>query len=261
MTKVKCQEIDIAKLSSITIGFSGAQLESLVNQAAILAVQSEEEEVSDKHLQYAFSDALMGIKRPLLLEGDEKMLVAFHESGHAIVSFFTPEASPIFQATILPRGSALGVVQTLPIREYSVTRAQLLAKMDMAYGGRIAEEIIFGSQNVTTGCSSDFQQCYSIAKEIVINSGLSSIGFVGLDKDKMGTDMQERIDKEIEKVMKVSCYVSLVNPALTPSQESYERTKKLLLEHEVELRLLASKLLEFDTLSGAEIEELFQKKE
>jgi len=240
--KIKCGEIDISKLSKITIGFSGAQLENLVNQAAILAVKQREESVTEKHLQHAFSDVLMGIRRPLLLEGDEKKLVAFHESGHAVVSYFTPEARTIYQATILPRGSALGVVQTLGLREHSITRAQLLAQIDTAYGGRIAEEIIFGKENVTTGCSSDFKQCYEIAKEIVINAGLSDLGFVGLEKEKMGTEMQQRIDNEIEQILK----------------ESYLRTRALLMEHSRELHLLAETLLEEETLSGSEIEALLE---
>lgn len=204
MDKIKrVENIDVTKLSSITIGFSGADLKNLVNQAAIIAVKENALEVTSLHIQHAFSEILMGIKRPLLLEGKEKQLVAYHEGGHAVVSYFTAEAPNIYQATILPRGSALGVVQTIGEREHSITKAQLLAQLDISYGGRIAEEIIFGKDDVTTGCSSDFQNSYNIAKNFVIQAGLSNIGFVGIDKEEMGPAMKDLIDKEIENVLEV----------------------------------------------------------
>jgi len=148
---VKAEEIDVSQLASITTGFSGAQLKNVINQAAIIASYRGFETVTEKHLEEAFSDVLVGIKRPLKMDFEAKKLTAFHEGGHAIVSYFTPEAGKIYQATILPRGDSLGHVQQLPSRELSITRAQLFARLDVSYGGRIAEEMIFGVDNTTTG--------------------------------------------------------------------------------------------------------------
>eukprot|EP00339_Tiarina_fusa_P005613 CAMPEP_0117068966 /NCGR_PEP_ID=MMETSP0472-20121206/48339_1 /TAXON_ID=693140 ORGANISM="Tiarina fusus, Strain LIS" /NCGR_SAMPLE_ID=MMETSP0472 /ASSEMBLY_ACC=CAM_ASM_000603 /LENGTH=281 /DNA_ID=CAMNT_0004791249 /DNA_START=228 /DNA_END=1070 /DNA_ORIENTATION=- len=234
LSKVKTDgRIDANTLSSITIGFTGADIQNVVNQAAVNAVRENRTKVTTKDLQNGLTDVIMGVKRPLLLEGHEKFLTAIHEGGHAVTAFFTPGAGTIFQATILPRGQSLGHVQT----EFSINRSELMAKLDVSFGGRVAEELFFGLDKTTTGASSDLENCRRLAHEIVLANGFTELGFMGTDQSKMGPKTQESLDQEIAKILK----------------ESYDRVTALLTEHKEDVWYLAHTLIQQETLTGGNI--------
>ena len=237
----------MSKLASSTIGFSGAQLRNVINQAAILAVLEEKEAVTQKHIENAFSESLAGVKRPLLLEDIEKDIRAYYESGKALVSVLTPNARSIYQATIVPHGNTLSHVQTIGQSEYSITSAQLHALMDVSFAGRIAEELMFGLDNVTTcgyfclfvallltflvsASIEDFKKCYDIAKELVLKSGFSELGYLGSSRDEMGDEMQERVDAEIDRILKVFsshfCYQSTYCTVLGEPSSGHQIVKR-----------------------------------
>ncbi|GAA6076167.1 ATP-dependent zinc metalloprotease YME1L1b, partial [Tachysurus ichikawai] len=165
-----------------TVGFSGAELENLVNQAALKAAVDEKDMVTMKELEFAKDKILMGPeRRSAAIDKKNQVITAYHESGHAIIAHYTKDAMPINKATIMPRGHTLGHVSMLPENDrWSETRAQLLAQMDVSMGGRVAEELVFGNENITTGASSDFESATKIAKMMVTHYGMSEkVRFVG----------------------------------------------------------------------------------
>ncbi|RDX74568.1 ATP-dependent zinc metalloprotease FTSH 9, chloroplastic/mitochondrial, partial [Mucuna pruriens] len=183
----------------------------------------------------------MGIGEDInLLYYGGNLLTAYHESGHAIVALNTEGAHPIHKATIMPRGSALGMVTQLPSSdETSISKKQLLARLDVCMGGRVAEELIFGQDNVTTGASSDLHTATELAQYMVSNCGMSdAIGPVHI-KERPSSEMQSRIDAEASVVKLL--------------REAYDRVKALLKKHEKALHVLANALLEYETLSAEEI--------
>ncbi|AQK96681.1 ATP-dependent zinc metalloprotease FTSH 11 chloroplastic/mitochondrial [Zea mays] len=210
--KPVANDVDINAIARSTPGFNGADLANLVNIAAIKAA----------------------------VEGADKLnaLTAYHESGHAIVALNTQGAHPIHKATILPRGSALGMVTQLPSQdETSISKKQLLARLDVCMGGRVAEELIFGEDNVTTGARNDLHTATELAQYMVSNCGMSdAIGPVHV-KERPSIEMQSRIDAEVVKLLR----------------EAYGRVKRLLRKHEKQLHALANALLERETLTADEI--------
>ncbi|XP_042066253.1 ATP-dependent zinc metalloprotease FTSH 11, chloroplastic/mitochondrial-like [Salvia splendens] len=185
---------------------------------------------------------MMGTERKtMFLSEDSKKLTAYHESGHAIVALNTEGAHPIHKATIMPRGSALGMVTQLPSNdETSISKKQLLARLDVCMGGRVAEELIFGKDHVTTGASSDLNTATKLAQYIVSSCGMSDeIGPVHI-KERPSSEMQSRIDAEVVKLLR----------------EAYNRVKALLKKHEKALHALANALLEYETLNAEEIKRI-----
>lgn len=196
------------KFSFLLIINSGADLANIVNEAAIMATEQKSPGVSRSLLQAAWTESVMGAKRPLLLSDQDKRLTAFHESGHALVAHFTKGASKIGQASIVPRGNSLGAVQLIPSSEHNTSKAQLLAALDTALGGRVSEEILLGAENVTTGAASDLKTAYQIAHMLTVDMGMSKLGFVAAgDKSKLSSDMQARIDNEINALLAVSIFL------------------------------------------------------
>uniref|UniRef100_A0A671M8V6 ATP-dependent zinc metalloprotease YME1L1-like n=1 Tax=Sinocyclocheilus anshuiensis TaxID=1608454 RepID=A0A671M8V6_9TELE len=168
-------KVDSEVIARGTVGFSGAELENLVNQAALKAAVDSKDMVTMKELEFAKDKILMGPeRRSAEIDKKNKEITAYHESGHAIIAYYTKDAMPINKATIMPRGPTLGHVSMLPENDrWSETRSQLLAQMDVSMGGRVAEELIFGSENITTGASSDFDSATKIAKLMVTRFGMS----------------------------------------------------------------------------------------
>uniref|UniRef100_A0A671WJ29 ATP-dependent zinc metalloprotease YME1L1 n=1 Tax=Sparus aurata TaxID=8175 RepID=A0A671WJ29_SPAAU len=224
-----------------TVGFSGAELENLVNQAALKAAVDEKEMVTMKDLEFAKDKILMGPeRRSVEIDKKNKTITAYHESGHAIVAYFTKDAMPINKATIMPRGPTLGHVSMLPENDrWSETRAQLLAQMDVSMGGRVAEELIFGDDNITTGASSDFDGATKIAKMMVTRFGMSDkLGVMTYgDVTKQSPETQAAIEREVRVLLK----------------DSYERAKNLLKTYSKEHKTLADALLQYETLDAKEI--------
>ncbi|KAK2859673.1 hypothetical protein Q5P01_004293 [Channa striata] len=190
LSKIKVDSaVDAEIIARGTVGFSGAELENLVNQAALKAAVDGKEKVTMKDLEFAKDKILMGPeRRSVEIDKKNKTITAYHESGHAIVAYYTKDAMPINKATIMPRGPTLGHVSMLPENDrWSETRAQLLAQMDVSMGGRVAEELIFGDDYITTGASSDFDGATKIAKLMVTRFGMS---------DKLGVMTYGDISKQ-----------------------------------------------------------------
>ena len=161
--------VDTEYLAKGTTGFTGADIENMVNQSALHAAQIGASAVNMKHLEYARDKVLMGPeKKTKITDQETNNITAYHEAGHTIVRYFTKEADPLHKVTIIPRGQALGFTAHIPAKEvYGRTRSQLLAEMDVMMGGRAAEEQIFGSDKVTTGAASDFNQATRLASNMV----------------------------------------------------------------------------------------------
>ncbi|XP_030612765.1 ATP-dependent zinc metalloprotease YME1L1 isoform X2 [Archocentrus centrarchus] len=249
LSKIKVDPaVDAEIIARGTVGFSGAELENLVNQAALKAAVDGKEMVTMKDLEFAKDKILMGPeRRSVEIDKKNKTITAYHESGHAIVAYYTKDAMPINKATIMPRGPTLGHVSMLPENDrWSETRAQLLAQMDVSMGGRVAEELIFGNDNITTGASSDFDGATKIAKMMVTRFGMSDkLGVMTYgDVSKQSPETQAAIEQEVRALLK----------------DSYERAKNILKTYSQEHKKLADALLTHETLDAKEIQMVLEGK-
>ena len=244
-----------------TPGFSGADLANLVNEAALLAARRSKRLVTQAEFEDAKDKVMMGAeRRSMVMSDEEKKLTAYHEAGHALTSIKLPASDPVHKATIIPRGRALGMVMRLPERDViSVTREKFKADLIVAMGGRVAEELIFGHEKVTSGASSDIQMATNMARAMVTQYGMSDkLGplaygeneeevFLGhsVTKSKNLSDETQRIvDSEIFKLV----------------DTGYKGAKKILKDNAKELKIIAEGLLEYETLSGQEILDLIAGK-
>jgi cell division protease FtsH len=253
-------DVDVRVIARGTPGFSGADLANLVNEAALLAARRGKLAVSMHEFEQAKDKVMMGAeRRSMVMTEDEKRLTAYHESGHAIVAFYTPDSDPIHKATIIPRGRALGMVMRLPEGDrISMSRSKLMADLKVSMGGRIAEELIFGYDKVTTGASSDIRMATEIARRMVTEWGLS---------ERLGFQMYEERQQEVFLGHSVSqskplseMTAQLVDQEVRKILDScYEETQQLLKKKLAKLHLLAKTLLEYETLSGEEIKALLEK--
>uniref|UniRef100_A0A1D1YWW8 ATP-dependent zinc metalloprotease FTSH 11, chloroplastic/mitochondrial n=1 Tax=Anthurium amnicola TaxID=1678845 RepID=A0A1D1YWW8_9ARAE len=245
--KPLADDVDAQAIARGTPGFNGADLANLVNIAAIKAAVEGVEKLTAAQLEFAKDRILMGTERKtMFLSEESKKLTAYHESGHAIVAFNTDGAHPIHKATIMPRGSALGMVTQLPSQdETSISKKQLLARLDVCMGGRVAEELIFGEDHVTTGASNDLHTATELAQYMVSTCGMSEVIGPVYIKDRPGSEMQARIDAEVVRLLK----------------EAYERVKSLLKKHENALHALANALLEYETLTADEIKRILNPRQ
>lgn len=240
--KPLAEDVNVKAIARGTPGFNGADLANLVNIAAIKAAVDGSEKLTAKQLEFAKDRIMMGTERKsMFLSEESKKLTAYHESGHAVVAFNTAGANPIHKATITPRGNSLGMVTQLPDKdETSVNKTQLLARLDVCMGGRVAEELIFGEEYITTGASSDLHTATELAQYMVSTCGMSdAIGPVYI-KERPSAEMQSRIDAEVVRLLR----------------EAYGRVKTLLKKHEAALHALAKALLENETLNAQEIERI-----
>mmetsp|Transcript_18773 Transcript_18773/g.18093 ORF Transcript_18773/g.18093 Transcript_18773/m.18093 type:complete len:812 (-) Transcript_18773:205-2640(-) len=238
------KDVDMEQLARGTPGFSGAELYNLVNQAAVKASVDGLKSIGMQAFEYAKDKIMMGAERKsAVLSKDTMKMTAFHEAGHALIALKTDGADPIHKATIMPRGRALGMVMQLPDGDQtSQSRKQMLAFMDICMGGRIAEEIVYGAENVTSGASSDIQQATRLAKSMVTKWGMSDkVGVMFLDdKEKQSGETQAMIDNEVRQLL----------------AESYSRATKIMQVHRKDLDIIANGLVEYETLSGGEIVDL-----
>ena len=247
-------DVDTRAIARGTPGFSGADLANLVNEAALLAARRGKRLVAMQEFEEAKDKVMMGTERKsMVMTEDEKKMTAYHEAGHAIVALHEPASDPIHKATIIPRGRALGMVMRLPERDsYSYHRDKMYANLAVSMGGRVAEEVIFGYDKVSSGASSDIQYATQLARDMVTRWGMSdALGplqyaepeeevFLGYSVNRtrgMSNETAQLIDKEIRRVV----------------EEGYDRAKVVLDQHRDELETLAQALLEYETLSGDEI--------
>jgi len=245
-------DIDVKTIARGTPGFAGADLANLVNEGAIMAARSNQKMVTMKNLEDAKDKIMMGTeRRSIIMQKSEKELTAYHEAGHAITAINSANSDPIHKATIIPRGRALGLVMRLPENDrFSVTRAKLQDDLVVAMGGRVAEEIIFGYEKITTGASSDISQATYMAKNMVTKWGLSDkLGTVDLSEDESNKMFNTKscseatsqiIDEEVKRII----------------QDAYNKAKDILLAKNNDLHLLAKALLEHETLTGDQIKTL-----
>lgn len=256
LSKILAKEVDVELLARGTTGFTGADLENMVNQAALRAAIDGADCVSMKYLESARDKVLMGPERKSRIPDEEaNTITAYHEGGHAIVAFYTKDSHPLHKVTIIPRGPSLGHTAYIPEKErYHITKSQLLAMMDTMMGGRAAEELIFGPEKITSGASSDLKQATSIATHMVKDWGMSekmglrtiADGVKSLTGggEVLGPSTSELIDTEIKRIM----------------SESYERAKHILKTHSKEHRALAEALLKYETLDAEDIKAIVADK-
>ncbi|PRY95635.1 membrane protease FtsH catalytic subunit [Hasllibacter halocynthiae] len=244
--------VDLRIIARGTPGFSGADLANLVNEAALMAARVGRRFVTMDDFENAKDKVMMGAeRRSMVMTEDEKKLTAYHEAGHAVVGLNVPQHDPIHKATIIPRGRALGLVLSLPERDQlSVTYTKYRSKIAMAMGGRVAEELIFGKENITSGAASDIQQVSKIARAMVTQFGYADeLGFVDYANEQqsylgsyqgggnVSPETQAKIDAKVKELV----------------DEGYETAKRILTEKIDDLHRLANGLLEYETLTGPEI--------
>ena len=254
-------DINLKTIARGTPGFSGADLMNLVNEAALTAARRNKRMVTQSEFEEAKDKVMMGAERKsLVMTEEEKMLTAYHEGGHAIVGLNVIATDPIHKATIIPRGRALGMVMQLPERDkLSMSLEQMTSRLAIMMGGRVAEELIFGREKVTSGASSDIEQATRLARMMVTRWGLSEeLGTVsyGENQDEVFLGMSvsrtqnaseatvQKIDTEIRRFV----------------EEGYREATRILTEKRADLEALAKGLLEFETLTGDEIQDLLKGK-
>ena len=245
-----------------TPGFSGADLANLVNEAALFAARGNAKLVTMDHLDRAKDKIMMGTeRRSMVMSEKEKKLTAFHEAGHAIVGRLVPEHDPVYKVTIIPRGLALGVTMFLPEQDkYSISKLQLESQLASLFGGRVAEEIVFGAENVTTGASNDIERATSIARNMVTKWGLTEeLGPLVYSEDEdevflgrsitqhkhVSDDTARRIDAEVREIIDIA----------------HERAKGLLDSHLENLHLMADALIKYETINGDQIDQIMEGRE
>jgi len=252
-------DVDLKVIARGTPGFSGADLANLVNEAALLAARKAKRVIGMQEFEEAKDKVLMGAeRRSMVMTEDEKKLTAYHEGGHALVMLHVPSHEPLHKVTIIPRGRALGVTMFLPERDkYSMSRVELEAQLASLFGGRVAEEITFGAERVTTGASDDIRRATDIARRMVTEFGFS---------DKLGplryTDNQGEVflGHSVTQQKNVSdATARLIDEEVRSFVEAGEATaRKIIEDHLSQLEIIAQGLLEHETLSREEIEALLR---
>ena len=260
--KVALQEnTPLALIARGTPGFSGADLANLVNEAALFAARANKQQVDMEDFEKAKDKIMMGAeRRSMVMSEDEKKLTAYHEAGHAIIGRMVPEHDPVYKVTIIPRGRALGVTMFLPEEDrYSHSKQRLLSSICSLFGGRIAEQIIFGKDAVTTGASNDIERATEIARNMVTKWGLS---------EKMGPLAYEEDDSEVFLGHSVTQHKNMSDDTANEIDleirhiidEAYSTAETLLRENEDKLHIMAEALLKYETIDTAQIDEIMEGK-
>ncbi|MDE2196196.1 MAG: ATP-dependent zinc metalloprotease FtsH [Gammaproteobacteria bacterium] len=245
-----------------TPGFSGADLANLVNEAALFAARANKRNVNMEEFERAKDKIMMGAeRRSMVMSEDEKRLTAYHESGHAIVGRLVPDHDPVYKVSIIPRGLALGVTMFLPESDrYSYSKRRLDSQLSSLFGGRVAEEIIFGAECVTTGAANDIERATSIARNMVTKWGLSeTLGPLSYEEEEgevflghsvtrhkqISGETQRTIDQEVRTVI----------------DRNYQRAKQLLQDNLPKLHTMANALMKYETIDAEQIDDIMNGKE
>jgi len=252
-------DVDARVVARGTPGFSGADLANLVNEAALRAARAGRRVVGMAEFEAARDKVMMGTeRRSLVMTEKEKELTAYHEAGHALVGLNVPDHDPLHKVTIIPRGRALGLTMSLPERDrFGYSKREMESRLASLFGGRLAEEIIFGADNVTTGASSDIQQATATARRMVTEFGMSE----KLGRVRYGDNEQELfLGHSVTQTRGVSeATAQLIDSEVRRLIEEAETSaRKILIDHIDELHRLAQALLEYETLSGDEIRGLMR---
>ena len=245
-----------------TPGFSGADLANLVNEAALFAARANRRTVDMEQFEKAKDKIMMGSeRRSMVMSDDEKRLTAYHEAGHAIVGLLVPSHDPVYKVTIIPRGRALGVTMFLPEEDrYSYSKERLESQISSLFGGRIAEELIFGPESVTTGASNDIQRATELARNMVTRWGLSEklgpltyseeegevfLGHSVTQHKTVSDQTQDLIDEEVRNII----------------NRNYQRSTQILEEQEQKLHVMASALIRYETIDTEQIKDIMDGRE
>src|SRR5260370_7896216 len=254
-------DVNLRTIARGTPGFSGADLANLINEAALMAARRNKRMVTQAEFEDAKDKVMMGAERKsLVMTDEEKMLTAYHEGGHAIVALNVKATDPVHKATIIPRGRALGMVMQLPERDkLSMSVEQMTSRLAIMMGGRVAEELVFGKERVTSGASSDIEQATKLARMMVTRWGLSEeLGTVayGENQDEvfLGISVSRTQNASEAPVQKIDTEIRRF------VEEGYNEATRILTEQRAELETLAEGLLQFETLSGDEIQDLLKGK-
>ena len=255
------KDVDPIYIAQGTPGFSGADLANLVNEAALFAARENRKKVSMNELEMAKDKIIMGAERhTMVMNDEEKRLTAYHEAGHAIVGLCMPDHDPVHKVTIIPRGRALGVTVFLPERDqYSQSLEKLEGRISALYGGRLAEEMIFGVQKVTTGASNDIERATELARSIVTVFGLTdSLGPINYTAEQNEVFLGKSVGKEREcseqTVYKIDQEVRKV------IDRNYERARKVLAKHMDQLHAMADALMLYETIDRDQIADIMEGK-
>jgi len=247
--------VNLERIAKGTPGLSGAELSNIVNEAALLAARRNKSAVDMNDLEDAKDKVMLGLERKsMVLSDEERRLTAYHEAGHALVSLKIPGLDPLHKVTIVPRGRALGITFSLPEEDrHNYTKQYIHGRLAMAYGGRVAEELVFGPEKVTTGAAQDIQQATEMARRMVTQFGMSDVVgpiavgdreaeiFLGrevVQRREISDRTAEIVDTELKRIL----------------SEAYERARTIISDHRAALDRLASALLERETLDRDEVE-------
>ncbi len=252
-------DVDVKVLARGTPGFSGADLANLVNEAALTAARKNRRMVTMHDFEHAKDKVMMGAeRRSMAMNEEEKRLTAYHEGGHAIVAMNVPLADPVHKATIVPRGRALGMVMQLPEGDrYSMKFTQMTSRLAIMMGGRVAEELSFGKDNITSGASSDIKAATNLARAMVTQWGYSDV----LGAVAYGDNQEEVfLGHSVARTQNVSEETARVIDSEVKRlvQEGLDEARRILIEKKDDLETLAQGLLEYETLSGDEIHGLLK---
>jgi cell division protease FtsH len=254
-------DVNLVDLARGTPGFSGAELANLINEGALSAARNRTEKVTMQQLDDARDKMIMGAeKRSMIMRDEDRLMTAYHEAGHAIVGRLLPIHDPVYKVSIMPRGQALGITMFLPEHDqYSASKAKLESQIASLYGGRLAEEIIFGKDKVTTGASNDIERATEIARNMVTKWGLSEtmgplsysdqqgqqfMGYPGAQASSNSAEIAYKIDKEIRHLI----------------DENYQKAELMLLTHIEILHNMAEALMLWETIDKFQIDVLMQGK-
>jgi len=252
-------DVDLEVLAATTVGMVGADLANLVNEAALIAARANRRTVSMDEFDKAKDKIMMGAeRRSLVMSEAEKKLTAYHESGHAIVGLSVPEHDPVYKVTIIPRGRALGVTMFLPEEDrYSYSKQRLMSQMKSLYGGRLAEELVFGPAYVTTGAANDIERATDIARNMVTKWGLS---------DRLGPLTYTEDDGEIflgrsvtrhKQVSDVTAH-AIDEEVRTLIDTCYGEAKRILESNRDKLDLMAAALMKYETIDESQIKDIME---
>ncbi|MBO1923494.1 ATP-dependent zinc metalloprotease FtsH [Thiomicrorhabdus sp. 6S3-12] len=251
------EDVNPSYIARGTPGFSGADLANLVNEAALFAARENAKLVTQKHFEKAKDKILMGVERKsMVMSEDERRMTAYHESGHAIVGYLVPEHDPVYKVSIMPRGRALGVTMYLPEEDsYSYSKRKLESQLSSLYGGRLAEEIVYGEDAVTTGASNDIERATAIARNMVTKWGLSDNlgpllyeeedkgGFMGTSRNaNVSGEVSQKIDEEIRNII----------------DRNYERARQMLVDNREKLEIMTDCLMKYETIDKGQVDRIMR---
>jgi len=251
------EDLNPSLIARGTPGFSGADLANLVNEAALFAARGNKKMVEMEEMERAKDKIMMGAERKsMVMNEDEKKLTAYHEAGHAIVGRLVPSHDPVYKVSIIPRGRALGVTMFLPEEDrYSQSKEHLESQLSSLYGGRVAEELVFGKEMVTTGASNDIQRATGLARSMVTKWGLS---------EKLGPLMYGENDEEVFLGRSVTQHKNVSDETSHTIDEevrllidrNYQRSEQILQENLDKLHAMSDALMKYETIDSDQIDDI-----